>query len=81
MQLRRLTLWSSPEFKSLSWRRRLAWRLRALADGLEGDTVSFTLSGEIPRDTTHGDLWDAIAFGVAAIQNYLADLSNERQVK
>ena len=75
----RWTDFSDPEFKGLPWRRRLAWRLRVLADRLDG-WVSNAYSGKIPKGCDASDQWDALFFGLGAAQNYLADLAIERGI-
>ncbi len=66
-------------WRSLSWRSRLAWRLRWLADRVDGQ-MTLTLSGSVPEDVTRGDLWDALTFGLTAARRYIVDLHRDRSI-
>lgn len=68
-----------PFFKALPWRRRLAWRLRLLADRLDqGFSISY--AGDFPPGVTMADFPDALSRGALEMTNYLADLSRDRSI-
>jgi len=68
------------EWRALPWLLRLGWRLRKLAERLDGRTT-YTVHGQLPAECRDADLWDALAYGLAATQQYLADLRRERSVR
>lgn len=68
------------DWRALSWRKRLAWRLRNLANKIDVQ-ITYAIEGHFPASTSQDDLWDAMAFGVAASQQYLIDLDRDRTME
>ncbi len=70
---------SAPGFNTLSFRSRLAWRLRRLADMIDRG-LSYRLSGKWPAGIGDQDLFDAFCYGATAMQKYMTDLQEDRRV-
>lgn len=79
LTVERFCVFCTPDFKALPLRQRIAWRLRALATWIEGGkSITHVFRGRFPLYAGPEDWNDAISYGAAAIQTYLADLSQER---
>jgi len=72
-------------FRQLPFLSRLAWRLRILADRLDGRAMrpdgvrSYTLQGHLPAFITKEQWDDAFCFGIGGMARYFDDLDLERQ--
>ena len=61
-------------------RSRLAWRLRDLADWIDGDS-SYGITFICHDAITGKDAWDALYFGVSSMVKFLQDLLQDRMIK
>ena len=66
------------EFCQLPLRRRIAWRLRAWADRIDPG-LSYHMAGQVPSGLGDEALFDALCFGAAAMQTYMADQQSDQQ--
>lgn len=69
---------SSPGFRELPLRSRIAWWFRLAADRLDAGR-SYNLTGMWPAHMGDQDIFDAMCFGGTAMQAYMTDLQCERR--
>jgi hypothetical protein len=80
MEIERWPEMRGPDWRALPWRKRLAWRIRNFANKIDAQ-LTYAINGHFPADTSQDDLWDAMAFGLAASRRYLLDLDRDRKGK